>query len=252
MKKLIAALLSAALIFACSPVGAIALNDEDYDNQEDFTIDEDTDVLPPGQDYYFSAEWLDEPMDDEFFENYNVSVSVGAPEDSDLSTTQTKKYVDKAEFVKENDGYYYFHFRANTSYSYLEDVDVRIVVMAKFKTDSDTRSWYEMELEVGNSINSQEEFVDESPYDVDEDSPIVEFDEDLNNCRLDFSDGSYYQARLAKVLKFNLGYTFVENVSITTANPGAKMKFLNFYAKPKFAYESVLKVYARIRSTFTR
>ena len=256
MKKILAAILSLSLIFSMFTIGAVATSiDEKYENEECFTIDEDTSLLTPGQDYYFKAYWGNSPMDDEFFEFYNVSISVGAPEGSELSTSSTKKYVSVAKLEKASDGHYYFHFRATNTQSYLEDIPVRVRVMAKdngpvryFINEGKNKviyaSWYDMELDVGYSINSQVNDIYEDEYTVDPDSPVVEFDSDLKDCRIEFDDTSFYQAKFSKVRKFNLGHTFVENAQITSANPGASLKFINFYAKPKFASASVLKIYA--------
>lgn len=244
MKRMLAVLLAACMAVGAAVIPAAALNDEDYDNQDFFTIDESADLLVPGQNYYFECDWLGDPITDEFFEYYSVSVSYGAPEGSSMTNTQAKKYVKTAQFVKGSNGAYYFLFCANNSYSYTEDVTVRVTVMAKDKEDSDYRSWYEMELDIGYEANSNIDTVYDSPYEVDPDMPILEFDEDLDDCRLEFEDGSYYNLRLAKVRKFNFGYTEQENQAVVTANPNAELKFLSFYARPSFANDGLLKIYA--------
>lgn len=249
MRKLLTALLAAAMILSVAPVSALALNDDDYDNQDIFSIDEDTNVLWPGTDYYFDCEWQNGDITDDFFDFYTVSVSVSRADDDNVSSTTAKKIVEKAEFVKLNDeDKYYFHFRAKANYSYADDAEVHITVMAKDnsrdKDREDSRSWYEMDIEIGYYDKEASEEVSTTQYDVDPDAPIVEFDEDLDYCRLDFEDGSYYNIKLARVKKFNLGYNTTENTAITSAYPNATFKFLSFYAHPSFAYESVLKVAA--------
>ncbi|WMJ85078.1 hypothetical protein ACS3UN_03885 [Oscillospiraceae bacterium LTW-04] len=249
MKKLLTALLAVAMIFSIASVSALALNEEDYDNQYIFSIKEDTSVLWPGTDYYFDCEWQGGPITDDFFEFYSVSVSVSRADDDNVSSSTAKKIVEKAEFVKLNDSdKYYFHFRAKANYSYADDAEVHITVLAKDnsrdKDREDSRSWYEMDIEIGYYDKEVTEIVDSSQYDVDPDSPIVEFDEELKSCRLDFEDGSYYNIRLARVKKFNLGYNTTENTAITRAYPNASFKFISFYAHPSFAYESVLKIKA--------
>ena len=249
MRKLLIALLAVAMVLSFASVSAFALNDEDYDNQDIFSIKEDTSVLWPGTDYYFDCEWQDGPITDDFFEFYTVSVSVSRADEDNVSSTTAKKIVEKAEFVKLNSSdKYYFHFRAKANYSYSDDAEVHITVMAKDKSRDknreDSRSWYEMDLEIGYYDKEATEEVDSSQYDVDPSAPIVEFDEDLTSCRLDFEDGSYYNLKLAKIKKFNLGYNTTENAAITKAYPNATFKFLSFYARPSFAYESVLKVKA--------
>lgn len=249
MKKLLTALLAVAMILSVASVSALALNEEDYDNQDIFSIKEDTSVLWPGTDYYFDCEWQGGPITDDFFEFYSVSVSVSRADDDNVSSTTAKKIVEKAEFVKLNDSdKYYFHFRAKANYSYADDAEVHITVLARDnsrdKNREDSRSWYEMDIEIGYYDKEATEEVDSSQYDVDPDAPIVEFDDDLTACRLDFEDGSYYNIKLAKIKKFNLGYNTTENTAITRAYPNADFKFLSFYARPSFAYESVLKVKA--------
>ena len=249
MKKLLAVVLTLVMVLGVVPVGALALNEEDYDNQDIFSIKEDTSVLSPGVDYYFDCEWQGGPITDDFFEFYDVSVSVSRASDDNVSSTTAKRIVEKAEFIKlGSEDKYYFHFRALANYSYADDAEVLITVLAKDKSrDSkklDSRSWYQMELEIGYHDKEAVEEVSTSQYDVDASSPIVEFDEDLTSCRLDFEDGSYYNLRLAKSRKFNLGHTTTPNSAIVKAYPNAKLKFLTFYARPSFAYESVLKIYA--------
>ncbi len=254
MRKLLTALLAVAMVLSVASVSVFARNDEaedkdDYDNQDIFSIKEDTSVLWPGTDYYFDCEWQGDPITDDFFEFYSVSVSVSSADKEELSSSTAKKIVEKAEFVKLNNGdKYYFHFRAKANYSYADDADVLIYVLARDnsrdKKRKDSRSWYEMDLSIGYHDKEATEEIGSSQHDVDSDSPIVEFDEDLEACRLDFEDGSYYNLKLARVKKFNLGYNTTANTAITRAYPNATFKFLSFYARPSFAYDSVLKVKA--------
>ncbi len=256
MKKLLTALLAVAMVLSVASVSVFALDrdeeaedKDDYDNQDVFSIKEDTGVLWPGTDYYFDCEWQGGPITDDFFEFYSVSVSVSSSDKEELSSSTAKKLVEKAEFVKlNNQDKYYFHFRAKANYSYADDAEVLIYVLARDnsrdKKRKDSRSWYEMDIEIGYYDKEASEEVDDTQYDVDSDAPIVEFDEDLDYCRLDFEDGSYYNLKLARVKRFNLGYNTTENSAITRAYPNATFKFLSFYAHPSFAYESVLKVQA--------
>lgn len=250
MKRLLAVLTALVMVFGVMSVGVLAArDDEDPENQDVFSIKEDTGTLSPGVDYYFECDWQGGPITDDFFEFYAVSVTVSRSDDDNVSSTTAKKIAEKAEFVKLGSANkYYFHFRAIPNYSYTEDVEIRIKATARDKSrDSkriDARSWYEMDLSIGYHDKQVVEEVGSSQYDVDSDSPIVEFDEDLTDCRLDFEDGSYYNLRLAKVRKFNLGHTTDANGAIAKAYPNAKLKFLTFYANPSFAYESVLKVHA--------
>jgi hypothetical protein len=244
MKKMLTMLLAVFMVAGAAMLPAAALNDEDYDNQDFFTIDESVDLLVPGQNYYFECDWSGDPITDDFFDYYSVSVSYGAPEGSSLTNAQAKKYVKTAQFVKGSGGKYYFLFCANNSYSYVEDVTVRVTVIAKDKRDSDYRSWYEMELDIGYEFNNSVDTVYDSPHEVDPSMPILEFDEDLDACRLEFDDGSYYNLRLSRVRKFNFGYTEQENQAIVSTNPGAELKFLSFYARPSFASDGLLKIYA--------
>lgn len=254
MKKLLTALLAVAMILSVASVSVFASErraskEEDYDNQDIFSIKEDTNVLFPGTDYYFECKWQNGPITDDFFEFYSVSVSVNTSDKEELSASTAKKMVEKAEFVKlNNEDKYYFHFRAKANYSYADDAEVLIYVLAqdnsRDKNRADSRSWYEMDLTIGYHDKEASQEVYSAQYDVDSDSPIVEFADDLTVCRLDFEDGSYYNARLAKIKKFNLGHNTTANTAITNAYPNATFKFLTFYARPSFAYDSVLKVKA--------
>lgn len=249
MRKLLTALLAVAMVLSVASVSVFALNEDDYDNQDIFSIKEDTSVLWPGTDYYFDCEWQGGPITDDFFEFYSVSVSVSSADSDNISSSTAKKIVEKAEFVKLNNANkYYFHFRAKANYSYADDAEVHILVLARDnsrdKKREDSRSWYEMDLSIGYYDKEATQEIDSSQHDVDNDSPIVEFDDDLDVCRLDFEDGSYYNVKLARVKKFNLGHNMTENTAITKAYPDATFKFLSFYAHPSFAYESVLKVKA--------
>ena len=249
MRKLLTAVLAVAMVLSVASVSVFALNEDDYDNQDIFSIKEDTSVLWPGTDYYFDCEWQGGPITDDFFEFYSVSVSVSRSDDDNVSSSIAKKIVEKAEFVKLNNANkYYFHFRAKANYSYADDAEVHITVLARDnsrdKKREDSRSWYEMDLSIGYHDKQTTQEIGSSQYDVDNDAPIVEFDDDLDVCRLDFEDGSYYNVRLAKIKKFNLGHNTTANTAITKAYPNATFKFLSFYARPSFAYESVLKVKA--------
>lgn len=258
MKKCLTLILAATMALTVLSVCAFAREptrdkDEDwqtyYDNQDIFTIKEITNTLAPGVDYYFEASWQGGPITDEFFEFYDVSVSVNTQDKDELSATSAKKMVDKAEFVKiSGTDQYYFHFLAKSTSSYKDDADILVTVLAKDKSrDSsrlDSRSWYEMDLSIGYTDKDDPNEVTTSEYDVDIDKPVVEFDEDLKYCKLIFDDGSYYSAHFSKNRKFNLGHSIDANNAVVLTNPKAKLKFIAFYANPSFAYESVLKVHA--------
>ncbi len=263
MKKLLVMLLAMAMIFSCVSVTAFAKRDSDedwedyYDNQDIFDIKEETKTLSPGVDYYFDCDWQGGDITDDFFEFYSVSVSVGSPFDRDdkddddyISATTAKKIAEEAGFVKLNgQDKYSFHFRAKQNYSYPDDgeVTIQILVMAKDKSRSndreDSRSWVEFDLDIGYADKNNPTVVDDSEHEVDNDEPIVEFDDDLDSCKLTFEDGSLYTAYFDRVRKFNLGQSTDANSAIVAANPDAKLKFVAFYAKPSFIKQSVLKLY---------
>ena len=242
MKKLLAVLLAVGLTLGAAPMTAFAFDEDEYDNLDFFEIKESNELLYPGQDYYFETDWQGTPIDDYFFEYYKVSVSVSS-DDDDVSSSTVRRRVDKAEFVKnEETGEYYFHFRAGTSFSYTENLDVHILVLAKDKENTDKRSWYEFDLTVGYSDGEVTEVIRDSQYDVDNNYPAIEFDEDLKQCRLDFEDGSYFTLRLSTSRKFNFGYSNIPNQFVVQANPDANLYFINFYARPRFANADVLKL----------
>ena len=267
MKKMLVMLLAMAMVFSCISVTAFADRDdrrdkdEDwddyYDNQDVFDIKENTNTLSPGVDYYFDCTWQGGPVTDEFFEFYNVSVSVNTPydrEDKDddgyISSTTAKKIAEAAGFVKlGGQDKYAFHFRAKQNFSYPSDdeVTIKILVTAKDKSRNndrdDSRSWVEFELDIGYADKNKTSLVDDSSYEVENDEPVIEFDEDLDSCKLTFEDGSYFTAYFDRVRKFNLGQTKDANAAIVAANPGAKLDFVAFYAKPSFIKQSVLKLY---------
>lgn len=242
-------MLAVAMIFSCTAT-AFALNEDDYDNQDIFDIKEESSTLYPGVDYYFDCDWQGGDITDDFFEFYDVSVSVSKADDDNVSSTQAKKIAEVAEFSKdEAQDKYYFHFRAKKSYDYPDDdVTILITVLAKDrsrdKDREDSRSWYQFELDIGYADKNASKLVTSSDYEVDNDTPIVEFDEDLDYCKLTFEDGSFYRVYFKKVREFNLGQSTDANKAIVDNNPGAKLKFVSFYTKPRFAEESVLKVYA--------
>lgn len=257
MKKLLAMLLALTMICSVVAVSAMAINEEDYINQDIFQVKELTKTLSPGVDYYFDCDWQGGAITDDFFEFYSVSVSVSSAfskddrkDDDYISSSSAKKIAEKAEFVKLNaEDKYYFHFRASSSYSYShDDATIKITVLARDKSRAkdrdDSRSWYEFELDIGYADKETPYEVSDSQYDVEQDTPIVEFDEDLDYCRLDFEDGSYYNVKFSKKRKFNLGHSTDANQAIVLAYPNATLKFLSFYASPSFAYDSVLKVKA--------
>lgn len=265
MKKMLVMLLAIAMVVSCISVTAFADKrdkDEDwedyYDNQDVFDIKEDTKILSPGVDYYFDCSWQGGAITDDFFEFYNVSVSVSSPfsrEDKDdddyISSTTAKKIAEEAGFVKLNgQDKYSFHFRAKQNYNYPSDdeVTIKITVVAKDKSRNndreDSRSWVDFELEIGYDDKNNPKLVDDSDFEVDNDEPVVEFDDELDSCKLTFEDGSYFTAYFDRVRKFNLGQTFDANAAIVAANPNAKLKFIAFYAKPSFTKQSVLKLYA--------
>lgn len=247
MKKLLAVALAACMVAGTGAISALAFNEDDYDNLDFFTVKESNKTLYPGQDYYFETDWKGSPIDDDFFEYYKVSVSVTSGDTDDVSTAKVRSRVEKADFIKnEATGDYLFHFRAGMSFSYEDDIPVHILILAKDKENTDKRSWYDFDIDIGYSdgyLNKEStSVVDESQYDVDNNSPAIEFDKDLKQCRLDFEDGSYYTVRFSGNRKFNFGYTNLENQLIVQANPKAKLYFLSFYARPGFANEDVFKL----------
>jgi len=267
MKKMLVMLLAMAMVFSCISMTAFAANDDKRDKDEDwedyyddqgvFDIKPEAKTLSPGVDYYFDCEWQGGPITDEFFEFYSVSVSVSSPFDRDdkddddyISNTTAKKIAEEAGFVKLNgQDKYSFHFRAKQNFSYPDDgeVTIELLVMAKDKSRnndrSDSRSWVEFDLDIGYADKNDPTVVDDSDYEVDNDEPIVEFDDEIDSCKLTFEDGSFFTAYFDRVRKFNLGQTFDANAAIAAANPGANLKFVAFYAKPSFIKQSVLKLY---------
>ena len=261
MKKFLSVLLAFIMVFTMVPVTALALSDDfldDHDNQDIFTIKENTGTLSPGVDYYFDCKWGKEDITDEFFEFYDVSVSINTPFDRDdkddddyISQSTARKIGEVAEFVKLDGGdKYYFHFRAKKTFNYPADDEVTIdlTVLAKDKSRDkkrdDSYSWYEFDLDIGYADKNDVKEVNGNDYEVDNDRPIVEFDEDLDYCKLTFEDGSYYRANLDRVRKFNFGQSTDENLAIKSAYPNAKLKFVSFYANPRFPSSSVLKISA--------
>jgi len=249
MKKLMVIMLAVAMVMSLAAT-AFALNEEDYDNQDIFEIKEESKTLYPGVDYYFDCDWQGGDITDDFFEFYEVSVSVSQADEDNVSSSKAKKIAEVAEFSKdEAQDKYYFHFRAKKSFDYPDDdATILITVLAKDKARDkdreDSRSWYQFELDIGYADKNDPKTVSGDDYEVDNDTPIVEFDEDLDYCMLTFEDGSYYSAHLNRVREFNLGQSTDENKAITDGNPGAKFKFVSFYGRPRFPEKSVLKIYA--------
>lgn len=265
MRKLMALFLAVSMLFGMA-VGAFARvkDNDDYDNQDVFNIKEPSGTLSPGVDYYFDCTWGKTDITDDFFEFYKVGVSVGSVDDREeqreadydgTKSSTARKIVEVAEFVKlDNSDKYYFHFRAKGSYGYKKDDDaeVRVTVTAYDKSRSkdreDYKSWVELDLDIGYRNMSKDtdssiwKNVYGSSYEVDNDYPMISFDDDLDYCKLTFEDGSYYNAHLKTVRDFNLGISTDINGTAAAAYPNAKLKCLTFYAKPGFYEESVLKV----------
>ena len=225
----------------------------DVPYKEFFEVDYPNDMLRPGQTYYFPCEWSGGPLTEKFFDEYIVSISVNSPYTSSqsglpeyISTFEARRRVDAAEFVKNSDGSYYFKFRASNSFSYVFDTSVKIIITARDKRDSDYRGQFIMELDIGYAQNSGNPIrVDTSTFEVDPDRPILQFDEDLDSCRLDFEDGSYYHIRLtSRTSTFGFAYNNDVNPAIQGANPKANLHFLSFPSNPRPAYDGLLKMYA--------
>jgi hypothetical protein len=245
MKKCVTLLLALTVMMSLLVFPSAAISD-DYDNAEFFEIDEtsgNSGGFAPGQSYYFPCTWGDDPITDEFFDAYATSVSINSADTDEFSNSFARKCVDTAEFVRADNGEYYFLFRPAVLYSQLEDVDVIVAVFAKDRVDDDYRAWYEMDLTIEYSSAERNDVLD-TEYDVDQNSPVLEFDDDLDSCRLNFSDDSYFNLKLTSTRVFNFGYSFEPNTIIADANPNAEMKFLSFYAEPKFASAGLLKIYA--------
>ena len=249
MKKLMVIMLAAAMVMSLAST-AFALNEEDYDNQDIFDIKEETKTLYPGVDYFFDCDWQGGDITDDFFEFYDVSVSVSEADEDNVSSSQAKKIAEIAQFTKDvSQDKYYFHFRAKKSFDYPDDdATILITVLAKDKSRDrdreDSRSWYQFELDIGYADKNDPKTVTGESYEVDNDTPIVEFDEDLDYCKLTFEDGSFYRVYLNKDREYNLGQSTDENKAIADGNPGAKLKFVSFYGIPRFPEKRVLKVYA--------
>ena len=115
MKKLMVIMLAAAMVMSLAST-AFALNEEDYDNQDIFDIKEETKTLYPGVDYFFDCDWQGGDITDDFFEFYDVSVSVSEADEDNVSSSQAKKIAEIAQFTKDvSQDKYYFHFRAKKS-----------------------------------------------------------------------------------------------------------------------------------------
>jgi hypothetical protein len=226
-------------------------NDVPY--REFFSIDYPYDILKPGQTYYFPCDWGGEELTESFFEYYIVSINVNSPFTAAqktlpeyLSPSAAKRRVEEASFVKNSDGSYFFKFKASNSFSYVNDTSVIVAITARDKRDADYRGQVVMELDIGYAQNAgNPNHVYESPYEVDPDSPNLEFDGELSECRLDFEDGSYYQIRLSsRKSTFGFAYNNEVNQAIAAANKNAKLYFLSFPASPRPAYEGLLRVFA--------
>lgn len=255
MKRLTAALLAAALACTALATAAFALNEDDYDNQNIFSVKEDNGTLSPGVDYYFDCEWQGGEMTDDFFEFYDVSVSITSDDPDELSRSTARRMIDVAEFVKVN-GKYKFHLRPSAAVSYKDDATVALLVLAKDRSkassNSSSRSWYDFTVDIGYGYYDKENptIVTDSEYDVDNSEAILEFDEDLKSCRLNFEDGSYYTLRPSKSRKYNLTMSTDANAVVLTAHPTATFKFLSFYGRPSMASSSVLRVSAPLACTY--
>ncbi|MEG1774305.1 MAG: hypothetical protein RR320_05580, partial [Oscillospiraceae bacterium] len=247
MKKLLAIAMAVAMALSLATVSMAADKWEDTHSYRDFfSIKETKDSLVPGHTYYFETDWNGDPIDDEFFKVYGVTVSVSSNDDS-LSGMAARSRLESCEFVKGTNGKYYFTVRAKSNKGYKTDADLAVRVYAKDRSDADYRGLYEMYLTIDYSRNetpSEEDAIYENAHDVSANDGILLFDNALDSCRLNFDDGSYYNLVLGKGRKFGLGYLEEPNGAIVGANPTAKLKFLNFVYAPKFDKVSVMKVHA--------
>lgn len=268
MKKLVAAALASAMVYSLCSVAFAAvdtsgpkLKKEDvqlgvnfisaggYEGtyEDFFSIDYGDGMLVPGKTYYFPCDWAGEDMDEEFFDLYSVSISIASSDPDELSNSNAKKYIKEAKFEKNNQGIYFFKVTASQSYSYVNDVGIKIVVVAKGKSNPDYRDWEEFDLDIGYAQNNtvNEVYAGTDEYDVDNSAPIVEFDTDVKTCRLNFEDESFYYASFSnRVTKMNLLHTEDANAVVKSGNPSATLKFLSFPTKPSFVSSGAFRFYA--------
>jgi hypothetical protein len=251
MKKLLTALLCVALAAAMS-VACLASVDvgtyKDSDKEEQdydlnvFWVDEPSEDLLPGQDYYLETHWGSSgAIDDDFFDQYTISQSI-VSDTEDVSNTVFRKYVTAAEFVKGSDGEYYYHIGVSSGSKDTEDMSGGIVIYAKDREYPDERAACVIEFDIGYSSSTVT--VDEDEYTLPEGGAVVEFDKDLDRCTITFDNDSTLRMKFSSVHRYNLCYGEDVNENIAKANPKAKIEQMTFYGRPKFSEALTFKFYA--------
>lgn len=192
-------------------------------------------VYTPGITYYWPAYDGSYRMTDEYTDVYKTKIEV----------TEGKKYVSGVKLVRRGDGYYYFTFRGNPSYAYDESADIEVVITSTDKQDKEYVYTTTLNFSIGYGGIA---YVGDLDYDVDSDMPVIEFEDGIDFCTLNFDDVANYHVNLGSSSKvkryYNVAFTTEENEAIVEANPDANMTFLSFYARPLFPKTGVLKIYA--------
>ncbi|MBR6736620.1 MAG: hypothetical protein IKL92_07160 [Oscillospiraceae bacterium] len=252
MKKTLTAILCVILAAALA-VSAFAVvpdlptyKDSDgedcYYDESVFWIDDFDEMLTPGADHYFETNWGSDEITDEFFDYYTVTQSITSTDDK-YSTSEVKKMITAAEFVKGTDGRYYYHIAIAPNKKITEDVDFAIAIFAKDKEYPDERAAAIVEYTIG--YDADEGYTDEDEYELPDGGEILEFDDFKNytRCKVLFDEGGYISLKLGKQRTFNFCYNDKVSLALKDANPGAEISQMNFFAKPKFAESCLVKLY---------
>lgn len=252
MKKTYTAVLSAVLAFAFAVSAFAAVPDlptyKDSDGDEKeydetvFWIDDTDDMLTPGADHYFETFWEGDDITDDFFEYYTVTQSITST-DSEYSTSEVKKMLTAAEFVKGTDGKYYYHIAVAANSKITEDVGFAVAIFAKDREYPDERAATVIEFTIG--YDSDEGYTDDDEYELPAGGEILEFDDtsSYTRCKVIFDEGGYISLKLGKQRTFNFCYNDNVSLALKDANPNAEISQINFYAKPKFAQSCLVKLY---------
>lgn len=230
MKKLlalsVALSMSVCMMFSASASEVVHIEMDGSDSNGLYT---------PGITYYWPAYDGGSRMTDEYMDVYKTKIEV----------TEGKKYVSGVKLVRRGDGYYYFTFRGNPAYAYDENADVEVVITSIDRQDKEYV--YTTTLNFGIGYGGVA-YIDQSSYDVDSSLPVIEIDDSINACTLNFDDVASYHVDLGPSSKakryYNVAFTTEENEQIVEANPDANMTFVSFYARPLFPKSGVLKIYA--------
>jgi len=141
-----------------------------------------------------------------------------------------------------NDKKYILSFYVSPSVTGRKTVDFEVT--CRVKSNSNYKSTIQNTFKVGYKDTKYINYDGNNEFDIDNTQPIYVFNDNINNAKLIFENGSYFEVDINKSSeKTNLAYTKYAVADIAN-NTDANLFFMNFIGKPTFSTTGTLYLYA--------